>query len=181
MSTMSNATSSGLTLGADPRNNGSSIFSKEMFLFYRSRRGGCPVVGGVVIDAHAVNAVEGVQENNICLATTIINADLMQFPCYHVALYSHWIGIRSATKIDTPYVGSYRDMRPHRLDDGSGDGDMINLLIVIFFCLLLAKSVLDPPVIMWMTPRIGGCVKSSSYFCCGRGSWWFGGIICGSA
>jgi hypothetical protein len=137
MSTMSNVTSSGLTLGADPRNNGSSIFSKEMFLFHRRCRGGCPVVGGVVIDAHAVNAVEGVQENNVCLAT-IINEDLMQFPCYHVALCSHCIGMRSATKIDIPYVESYGDMRPHRLGDGSSDGDMINLLIVIFFCILLA-------------------------------------------
>jgi hypothetical protein len=81
-----------------------------------------------VVDAHAI---EGVQKNDVCLAS-IDNQDLLEFPPYHVAVMTITCecgALRRSTSLASKVRGH---VRPFCLYYGFGDSDMIHSSIVVF-------------------------------------------------
>jgi hypothetical protein len=81
----------------------------------------------------------------------------------------HCISVRKRCDFDVDFREGYLAMRPFGSHDRTFDCDVINLAIVLLFCLLFSKFKLEPLVMLCMVPKDGKLVVCwvDSWFCHG--------------
>ena len=93
----------------------------------------------VVTDFHAI---EGVQENDVCLVA-IIDEGLGQLSTSYVVVYYHCIGVWGIPEVHILCIKCERYMRPLGLDNGPRNDNMFNPSVEFFvFWCLFSKSML---------------------------------------
>jgi hypothetical protein len=98
--------------------------------------------------------LEGRKKQDFCLSA-IIDQYSHNIPFVDVCCYYHCICERERYKLDVIFIESYQDMRPLSSHDWVFNRHMIYLAIVLSLCLLFLKLKLEPPVIVWMVPKVG--------------------------
>jgi hypothetical protein len=82
------------------------------------------------------HAVEGVQENDFCLAT-VIDEYFVKIPPCHSTIYHQHICMGHTAEVDVPCIEGKRHMGPFCLNDGPGAGYMVYPSVMVFllsFC-----------------------------------------------
>jgi hypothetical protein len=94
-----------------------------------------------VANAHAV---EGVKENDVCLAA-VVNQDFVQVLACHAAVDYHGVHVRCIAQVDISSIEGQRHVGPLRLHDWAGDGDVVDASVVVPLLSLRVEVNAGPP------------------------------------
>jgi hypothetical protein len=112
------------------------------------------VVRGLEQAVAYAHAIEGMEEDDVCLAA-IVDQDFVQVPACHATVDDHGVNVGGVAPIDVSSVEGQWHVGPLCLHDRAGDGDVVDAAVVVPLLPLCVEVGAGPPVIIWMTPRYG--------------------------
>jgi hypothetical protein len=102
------------------------------------------VVRGLEQAVAYAHAIEGMEENDVCLAA-IVDQDFVQVPVCHAAVDDHGIDVGGAAQINVSGVEGQWHMGPLCLHDRAGDGDVVDAAVMVPLLPLCVEVGAGPP------------------------------------